>query len=80
MDPNHKNIYSVWQGVHPRWSGGVVLLAAELQHRGEDLRDDPVRIVKEGRPLPQDAMRMMMSLSRGHDLVVETPMSIAFVK
>ena len=25
------------------------------QRAGEDLRDDPVQIVKEGRPLPQDA-------------------------
>ena len=26
---------------------------------GEDLRDDPVQIVKEGRPLPQDAAAMI---------------------
>ena len=28
---------------------------APHQRAGEDLRDDPVQIVKEGRPLPQDA-------------------------
>ena len=30
-------------------------LPAPHQRAGEDLRDDPVQIVKEGRPLPQDA-------------------------
>ena len=30
-----------------------------LRIGGEDLRDDPVQIVKEGRPLPQDAAAMI---------------------
>ena len=53
--------------MHPRWTGGVVppVAAAAAAPRlclrigGEDLRDDPVQIVKEGRPLPQDAAAMI---------------------
>ena len=49
------------QGVHPvRWSGGVVLF---LRIMGPS--DDPVLlgldIVKEGRPLPQDEVRMFLA-------------------
>ena len=59
---------------------GSLLTEPEQQQRigGEDLRDDPVQIVKEGRPLPQDAAAIpdeddQGSLSRDHDLVVVTP-------
>ena len=51
--------------MHPRWTGGVVPPVAAAAPRlclrigGEDLRDDPVQIVKEGRPLPQDAAAMI---------------------
>ena len=63
------------QGVHPvRWSGGVVLF---LRIMGPS--DDPVLlgldIVKEGRPLPQDEVRMFLAkpqFSLDHELVVET--------
>ena len=55
-----------------------MLLLTEQRIGGEDLRDDPVQIVKEGRPLPQDAAAIpdeddQGSLSRDHDLVVVTP-------
>ena len=64
--------------MHPRWTGGVVppVAAAAAAPRlclrigGEDLRDDPVQIVKEGRPLPQDAAAMIPNVSVvGIDLV-----------
>ena len=63
------------KGVHPvRWSGGVVLF---LRIMGPS--DDPVLlgldIVKEGRPLPQDEVRMFLAkpqFSLDHELVVET--------
>ena len=69
--------------MHPRWTGGVVppVAAAAAAPRlclrigGEDLRDDPVQIVKEGRPLPQDEVRMFLAkpqFSLDHELVVET--------
>ena len=57
-----------------RWSGGVVLF---LRIMGPS--DDPVLlgldIVKEGRPLPQDEVRMFLAkpqFSLDHELVVET--------
>ena len=48
-------------GAAPVGAGGVHAAGAAQarlpahQRAGEDLRDDPVQIVKEGRPLPQDA-------------------------
>ena len=64
--------------MHLRWTGGVVppvaAAAAEpclcLPIGGKDLREDPVHIVKEGRPLPQDAAAMIPNVSVvGIDLV-----------
>ena len=40
-------------GVHA--AGAAQARLPAHQRAGEDLRDDPVQIVKEGRPLPQDA-------------------------
>ena len=47
-------------GVHAAAAAAAAIGAAQArlpahQRAGEDLRDDPVQIVKEGRPLPQDA-------------------------
>ena len=57
--------------MHPRWTGGVVppVAAAAAAPRlclrigGEDLRDDPVQIVKEGRPVPQGAATMIPNVN-----------------
>ena len=47
-----------------------LLLRLCLRIGGEDLRDDPVQIVKEGRPLPQDAAEMIPNVNVvGIDLV-----------
>ena len=48
-------------GVHAAAAAAAAAIGAAQarlpahQRAGEDLRDDPVQIVKEGRPLPQDA-------------------------